>query len=362
MTEIPIKNLWLLMLYASNLFKIPNSPAKRFATEENPDDIPDLVAEILTRAIERRLLYNLSVEIDRHQDDLTRVRGRISHIRTQRRHLLQRGKIACSFDYFTTNTPNNLFVKDALNKLSRVVKDNDLKRRCRVGAAALERAGVVGGGSYTATYRTNRAPTPAARVSVDDRLMISAAELAFMIMLPTQESGDAYLPIVDINEYELRKLFEDAVRGFYQTVLGSEWDVCKKEIEWQVESPTEGLKRILPKMETDIVLDKKGAKGCVQPRIIIDTKFTGITVKNQYSNDRLKSIYLYQIYAYLRSQEKEDDLPSLTASGMLLYPSLENNVDESAIIQGHKMRFVTVNLAEDAASIRDRLLYLIASQ
>ena len=92
------------MLYASRLYRaLPTG--RRFAAEDNPDEIPDLVAEILTRAVERRLRRNLSSEFDRREADLTRVRGRIDALRTERRHLLQRGRIACSFDELTTDTP-----------------------------------------------------------------------------------------------------------------------------------------------------------------------------------------------------------------------------------------------------------------
>ena len=46
---IPVRNVWLLMLYASRLYQeLPSR--RRYGAEENPDDIPDLVAEILTHA------------------------------------------------------------------------------------------------------------------------------------------------------------------------------------------------------------------------------------------------------------------------------------------------------------------------
>ena len=57
--RIPVRNIWLLMLYASDLFR-EILPQRRASIEENPDDIPDLVAEILTHAVERRLRRNLS--------------------------------------------------------------------------------------------------------------------------------------------------------------------------------------------------------------------------------------------------------------------------------------------------------------
>jgi 5-methylcytosine-specific restriction enzyme subunit McrC len=43
--RIPVRNLWLLMLYASDLFR--NLEKAKVAVEDNPEDIPDLVAEML---------------------------------------------------------------------------------------------------------------------------------------------------------------------------------------------------------------------------------------------------------------------------------------------------------------------------
>ena len=56
-------------------------------------------------------------------------RGRVDALRTERRHLLQRGKIACSFDELTTDTPRNRYVRAALGHLHRMVSDNELRRR-----------------------------------------------------------------------------------------------------------------------------------------------------------------------------------------------------------------------------------------
>lgn len=104
--RIPIRNLWLLMLYASRLYReLP--PARRVTVEDNPDDIPDLVAQLLTRAVERRLRRNLSFAFQETGADLRRVRGRIDLLRTERRHLLRRGRVACRYEELTVDTPRN---------------------------------------------------------------------------------------------------------------------------------------------------------------------------------------------------------------------------------------------------------------
>ena len=56
--RIPVRNLWLLMLYASELFR--DLEKSKVAVEDNPDDIADLVAEMLCRMVERRIQRNLS--------------------------------------------------------------------------------------------------------------------------------------------------------------------------------------------------------------------------------------------------------------------------------------------------------------
>ena len=358
--RIPVRNLWLLMLYASRLYQeLPAS--RRFAAEENPHEIPDLVAEILTRAVERRLRRNLSSEFHRREADLTRVRGHIDVLRTERRHLLQQGKIACSFDELTTDTPRNRYVRSALIHLNRLVNGNELVRRCRITAAALERAGVGLSGFHSVGLKGHRPPVSAGRIHGEDWQMLAAAELAFNLRLPTEDPGQSRLPAPDREERWARRLFEAAVGGFYDTVLVPQgWSVrtgC--QMNWQVESPTAGIGQILPNMRTDIVLESPGGRNDPEGyRLVIDTKFTGILGTGQFGNPTLKSEYIYQIYAYLRSQERQPDPLSLTASGMLLHPSVGQEVDEAATIQGHRIRFATVDLAADSLRIRNRLLEL----
>jgi 5-methylcytosine-specific restriction enzyme subunit McrC len=56
--RIPVRNLWLLMLYASELTRFRN----RFNAfvESDIDDLPDLVATLLVEAVEYRLRRNLT--------------------------------------------------------------------------------------------------------------------------------------------------------------------------------------------------------------------------------------------------------------------------------------------------------------
>ncbi|MCY3652217.1 MAG: 5-methylcytosine-specific restriction endonuclease system specificity protein McrC [bacterium] len=354
--KIPIRNIWLLMLYASRLYR--ELPSRRTrGIEESPDRLPDLVAEILTRAAQRRIRRNLTLEFRRSQADLTRVRGRIDILRTERYGLLRKGKIACSFEELTTDTPRNRLVKAALTKLCSSVREEDLARRCRSLAAALGRAGVS---DETSTGIRSRSLRATGRVNAEDRQMLAAAELALRLSLPTEDLGRANLPAPGRDEAWARQLFEKAVGGFYDTVLGPRgWSVKRgKRIHWQIkeQTKTSRIDDILPQMQTDITLEGPPADAHDhRHRIVIDTKFTGILKPGQYKT-HLESGYIYQIYAYLRSQERDSDPGSLDSSGLLLHPSVGEDVHESAVIQGHRIHFATVDLAAESTAIRARLI------
>ena len=351
--RIPVRNIWLLLLYASELYReLPES--RRVALEDAPDDIPELIAEILANAVERRLRRNLTAGYQRRQADLNRVRGRIDLLRTERRQLLQRARVACTFDELTVDTPRNRYVRAALIHVAGVVKNPLLQHRCRDLALRLEMAGVTGYLDSSQARKT--APLAnAGWVDSHERQMLAAAKLALDLHIPTEESGISLLPLVNRQETEGWKLYEDAVAGFYQVVLSERgWSVrTQSQISWQLADPTPCLRALMPGMKRDVTLQRENR------RIVIDTKFTSIVTTGQYGKETFKSGSIYQLYAYLRSQENAADPLSLLSTGVLLYPSLGVDYDESGTIQGHRIRFATVDLAAETQTIRKQLLRIV---
>nr|WP_202411369.1 5-methylcytosine-specific restriction endonuclease system specificity protein McrC [Aeromonas veronii] len=350
--SIPVRNLWLLMLYASDLFR--DIEKAKVAVEDNPDDIPDLVAEILCRRVERRIRRNLSYGYQSREAVLGRVRGRIDQLNTERRRLLDRGKVACRFDELTIDTTRNCFVRAALEEISKVVRRRSLAHRCRSLAASLKRMGVIG-------ERPNRSEVSMdrfGRLDADDKPMLAAAHLAFNIALPTEATGAKQLSLPDREITWIRKLYEKGIAGFYDVVLSkSGWRVdAGKTMSWQIERKTLGIDKILPTMRTDIILDHSDAGR----RIVIDTKFNSVVKRGWYREETLRSGYLYQIYAYLRSQEGKGDPLAQNASGLLLHPSVGYMVNEAVVIQNHEIRFATVDLGSSAREIREQLLQVLA--
>lgn len=349
---IPVRNLWLLMLYASNWYReLP--PSRRSEVEGAPDEIPDLVAEILCHRVERRLRRNLSYGYQTRQEVLSRVRGHIELLETERRHLLQRGKIACSFAELTVNTVRNRYVRAALAEIAKMVQNESLAHRCRSLAMGLGRLGVSGACPTHHEIITD----VIARYHAGDRPMMDAAHLAFHLALPTEMAGDKLLPLPDRDIFWLRRLYEKAVAGFYRVALNSPpWRIeAGKWLKWPIAQASGNIEKIFPAMQTDIILENRAEKR----RLIIDTKFNALLTKGRHREESLRSGYLYQIYAYLRSQEKEEDALSRHATGLLLHPAIHCAIDEYVVMQGHEIRFATVDLSASAGEIRQRLLAVI---
>jgi len=80
--RIPVRNLWLLMLYASDLARHKAGFDARL--DEDIDNLPDLIAKLLSDEVERRLRRNLTRGYRGRSAAFTRVRGRIDILTTKR--------------------------------------------------------------------------------------------------------------------------------------------------------------------------------------------------------------------------------------------------------------------------------------
>jgi 5-methylcytosine-specific restriction enzyme subunit McrC len=344
--RIPLRNIWFLLLYASGLAKFRD----QFAVEvEESPELPDLVGRLLVETVERRLRRNLSRGYRARAEILTRVRGRIDTLKTEAQSLLLRGEVACRYEELTVDTPRNRLVRAALDRLAPWVSDRGLSHACRQLAGDLGRFGVSGQLPTRAETSLDRL----GRNDASDALMVSLARLVFDLVLPSEEMGQTAMSGAVKDEFLVRQIFEKAVGAFLAAELkGQGWRVEPgKKLRWQIEAGTEGVMAILPGMQTDIFLENSA----LGRRIVVDTKFTSIFTQSVWKTAVLKSGYLYQLYAYLRSQVRAEDDLSLSSEGILLHPAVGGMVDETVSIQGHKLRFMTVDLHAPTPAIVEQL-------
>jgi 5-methylcytosine-specific restriction enzyme subunit McrC len=151
----------------------------------------------------------------------------------------------------------------------------------------------------------------------------------------------------------LRRIFERFVACFLKRNLSPiGWQVkAQKYLHWPVDYRTEGIREHLPNMQVDVLLTSPTH----DRQIILDTKFTDILGHGKNGRTIFKSAHLYQLYAYLRTQETT--LPSCR-EGLLLYPAIGHEFRESVRLQGILLRLETVDLAQPWPAIERALLAL----
>jgi len=345
LNKIPVKNIWLLMAYAAEYLYLSEKTKSKFI--ENPDDLPDLVADLLCKAVEERMRYGLSNGYVHKAADLNRLRGKIDFVRTYSHGLLKQGKIACSFQELSANTLRNRFVRQALVGLMHVVEANTLKKRINSLVLQLSDLGVSNEFVSLQDLSTDRL----GRHDSKDKEMIELAKMASSFNLPSEEEGVSPHLSAGRNEHWVRKLFEKAVSGFYKHALKGEGVLVRtgSVFQWPVTLKTEGVSDVLPSMKADIILESSNT------RLIIDTKFNQIYTSGWMREKTLRSGYLYQIYAYLRTQEDKSDFRSLNSCGLLLHPSVGEEVFEQVLLQGHLLSFATIDLTGSVNQIKDNL-------
>ena len=111
-------------------------------------------------------------------------------------------------------------------------------------------------------------------------------------------------------------------------------------------------------MNPDLVMQEKKSRIMV----ILDTKFTAHSlVENPWNGAGFNSSHLYQIYAYLKSQEYISN-QHRHASGILLYPTVRQpDLSETIELQDLKIRVECVDLTAPWQAIERRLIDLISN-
>ncbi|MFD7008835.1 5-methylcytosine-specific restriction endonuclease system specificity protein McrC [Rhodococcus jostii] len=347
-SKIPVRNLWLLQLFASRLYQRGDADLSGF--EDMPEELPDAVARLLAHEAEERIRHNLTTGFRRRQDQLPRVRGRIDLLDTYRHRYLDQARVSCRFDEIVVDTPGSRLVRAALHRASRLVTAPELTQRTRALNERLRAFGVGDTPPRVAEISSLLSDRSMAR----DRRMLCAAELLLSLHIPAPGyHGRSAVDVADDDHY-LRVLFENAVYGFfYHRLSPAGWSVQHShQLTWDVESASEGMPDLLPTMETDIELENRSSRR----HIVIDTKFTSVTRLNQYGKYRLKSEYIYQMYAYLMSQQDRRLAAGLPPSeGVMLHPAVHGHLDEELTVQGYRIRFCTVDLAAPAEVVVEQL-------
>jgi 5-methylcytosine-specific restriction enzyme subunit McrC len=264
-------------------------------------------------------------------------------------------RAVCTFPELSVDTPRNRIIRSTLLRLahhesvasdSGSVRGRDVRYRAIAAASLLDPARVI---------RVTPADFGRLQWGRNDRpyrLPLAICELVCRMQMPSEERGDAVLTELAKDEIRFSELFEKFVRNFYRRHL-PDHRVGIEILRW----PDETGNALLPSMRTDISIVAESAP---HHRQIIDTKFSHkALVEGHFGGEQLKREDVFQLYAYLRTQE-ERSVAHRAASGMLLYPATGFPLNETMRIQGHEVRVATVDLAQHWITVHERLMSFVA--
>lgn len=349
---IPIRNIWYMLLYAWN-----EPPLARPDILDNIEEAPTLdalLAAILVKLVQQRLRIGLGRNYVDEENILRGIRGHVNFNDSLKRHTFEKGQAYCEFLQYGPNVPKNQIIRSTINRLVKVGQfgpDSSRAYELRHNLRWLTR--VMEGVDLIELKPDFIRRQQLGRNDRDYRLMLAICELLLQHQMPTDSSGRHNLPALVHEALFLPHVYERFVANYYRINLAG-WKVTpQKHLGWHQKQGSAHL----PVMQPDLVLENK-ISGQI---FVLDTKFTAqILIKTQWENEVFNSSHLYQLYAYLKTQEHVSD-KHRQASGILLYPDVnQTGISEIIELQNQTIRIESVDLTLPWQNIEKRLLDLIS--
>jgi 5-methylcytosine-specific restriction enzyme subunit McrC len=341
---IPVENIYYLLCYAWNKLEEKDRVA---VSVDDKIELLDLFAKIIINAC--KLLFKRGVDHDYviNSLELPGVKGKLEFSQTLKSNLLSKQKTFCTFDEFSLDILPNQILVSTLYGLIRIKGLDPLHKK--------ELKQLIWMFTGIEPIELNSAIFKQVRLNRNNRFygfVLNVCEIIFDNSLPTEEKGVYQFADFTRDDQKMNQLFEAFIRNFYRIELAHNHKVKSEIIKWQFEYSENESYDYLPQMQTDITIENDKEK------IIIDTKFYKETMVSNYNKDRIKSANLYQLFSYLLNQETQE-AKTTHATGILLYPTIEQDYNLSFKYNDHPIYIKTVNLNTNWRNIEKRLKEII---
>ena len=345
--EIPIQNLYFILCYAWDRLE------ERDLVDVSSEDATSLV-NLFSRVLIGGTRYLLHRGLDRGylamEDDLAGIRGKIDFSATMKRQLMHNARLHCSFDELSYDVLHNRILKTTI---SRLAASSDVDKTYRSELADIHRR-------LSNIKETHLRADLFARVQLHRNnafygFLMNVCEMIYNYYLASQRGGDASFRDFFRDEGKMATVFENFVCNFLRTELQGKYPGYRVKgaeyIDWDAQAMDSTAAALLPKMITDISI--------VTPTgyLIVDTKYYQKALAGQYGL-KLHTPNLYQLFSYLRNTAVKG--PEFkNCAGMLLYPTVQNDLCLKYDIQGHPVAVNTVDLSMDWQDIHNALIGMV---
>ncbi|MCA6363491.1 MAG: restriction endonuclease [Bacteroidetes bacterium] len=341
---IPVENIYYLLCYAWN--RIEDKDRIKISVDQSTT-LPDLFAKVLISATKRLLKRGIDKNYINVTSETYGVKGKLLISDTLKQNIIHRQRTICSFDDFSADILPNQILFSTLNRLLKTdLLNHTLKKElfslCRMWY----------GVSFIEITHHHFSQVRLHRNNSFYAFVMNICQIVFESTLPTEKKGNYQFSDFTRDEKKMALLFEAFVRNFYRIEKTRFSGARKEGIKWAFIPSDINDSAYLPEMQTDITLENENEK------IIIDTKFYKETMNVNKSGDKLKPVNLYQLFSYLINQEDGSD-KSLKATGMLLYPTINEDYRLNYMYKDHPIKVRTLNLNTHWTNIETCLLQII---
>ncbi len=328
-----------MLSYAFQVLKQSNYD--EVAAEEF-EHVQDLFAAILSKGIAQQLKRGLYREYITKKETMAVLRGKLDLQGTLQNRMQRRQKLTCEYDELSENNLFNQILKTTIHHL--LVAEGVEKERKK----ALKKLLVF----FNEIDILDPSAIPWNRLyyqrnNKNYEMLINVCYFVLDGMLQTTEKGDYKMS--SFSDEHMAKLYERFILEYYREHHKYLTEVKAGQVEWNlVGDHSESMIRFLPVMQTDIMLRLK------DQILIIDAKYYGKALQKQYDKYTLHSNNLYQIFTYVKNQDKDN---TGRVSGILLYAKTDEDITPDCMFNmgNNRIGARTLDLNKDFSLIAAQL-------
>ncbi|MFT5872278.1 MAG: 5-methylcytosine-specific restriction enzyme subunit McrC [Clostridium sp.] len=328
--KIPIKNIYYMLSYA---FGVLRQDGFAQLSSEDFENIYELLCEILINGIREQLKRGIYKEYNLIEEEIPVLRGKISITDSIKLKAVSSTKLHCIYDEFSSNNILNQILKTTCLALVRNSNVNSKqKKKLKNLMMYFEEVSEVS--IKTVEWKKLNYH----RNNLTYKMLINICYLIWEGLIVNEQNGK-YKFMDFIKDKQMAKLYEKFIYEFYKKECPGVSVNYQQKISWKTD---DGYIDLLPGMSTDISLTKNNH------RIIIDTKFYPQAMQKNYlsENKTFISSNLYQIFAYVKNSAFNGEV-----SGMLLYPTVDYDLNHVYKLSGNNVFIKTVDLNKNFKDI-----------
>lgn len=334
---ILIRNVYYMLSYAFQELRRNNY---EYISKEDFEYIQDLFAEILYKGISFQLKQGLYREYIERRDTLSVLRGKLDMKETFRNRIKRHQVLSCEFDELSEDNVFNQILKTAAWLLIRE-KLVSAKRKKHLKSLMPFFDGVSVIDPLSIHWDMLRSQ----RGNQTYKMLMNICYFIMDGMLMTTDAGS--YKMATFSDDHMSRLFEKFVLEYYRfhhNALSPKPD----HILWNITDSAEASIAFLPSMKTDITLHKG------ERTLIIDTKYYGRMMQEQFDKQTVHSGNLYQIFSYVKNLDKNN---TGLVSGMILYARTQEAVapDLDAHFGLNRIMVRTLDLNQNFEGIKAQL-------